>query len=45
MVIPQKCFIEKNTNEARRERAKPSTVNARDIEKGIVSESEIKSII
>jgi hypothetical protein len=36
--IPQKCFIGKNTNEARRERAKPATQNERGTEKGIASE-------
>jgi hypothetical protein len=40
VAIPQKCFIGKNTNEARRERAKPATQNERDTEKGIASELE-----
>ena len=38
VAIPQKCFIGKNINEARRERAKPATQNERGTEKGIASE-------
>jgi hypothetical protein len=45
VAIPQKCFIGKTTNEARRERAKPITLNERDIGKGIASELERKRII
>jgi hypothetical protein len=40
VAILQKCFIGKNTNEARRERAKPTTHNERDTEKGIASDLE-----
>jgi len=36
----QKFFIRKNTNEARRDRAKPATHNERGTEKGIASELE-----
>jgi hypothetical protein len=40
VAIPQKCFIGKNINEARRKRAKPATHNERGTEKGIASELE-----
>ena len=40
VAIPQKCFIRKNINEARREQAKPATHNETDTEKEIASELE-----
>ena len=40
VAILQKCFIGKNTNEARRELAKQATQNERGTEKGIASELE-----
>ena len=44
VAIPQKCFIGKNINEARRERAKPATHNERDTEKEIASELERRAL-